>query len=139
MSPAPQQVNGVIHTRMWNPQSYPTKGNSQHPSDRRRRSNSLNLLFFLKGKKQAQQHQAVQFRKGTPVHVEILKKELAEWSADGVIAHSDSPWSSPLVPFMKKDGSVRWAIDFRALNLHSKLLQVVDVFPPSTSTPHKPT
>ena len=33
----------------------------------------------------------------TPFKVETLKKQLAHWSADGVIALSDSLWALPLV------------------------------------------
>ena len=54
-----------------------------------------------------------------------MKKQLADWTADGIIAPSASAWASPLVPVMKEDGTVRWAIDFRALNLHT----VPDSFP----------
>ena len=61
----------------------------------------------------------------TPVQVETLKQQLAEWKADGIIAPSASAWSSPLVPVMKKDGTVCWAIDFRALNLPT----IPDSFP----------
>ena len=34
----------------------------------------------------------------------------------GVIQPSDSPWSSPIVLAKKKDGSVRFCIDFRKVN-----------------------
>ena len=34
----------------------------------------------------------------------------------GVVQTSKSPWASPLVPVKKKDGTVRWAVDFRKLN-----------------------
>ena len=61
----------------------------------------------------------------TPVQVETLKKQLADWTSEGIIAPSASAWASPLVPVMKKEGTVRWAIDFRALNLHT----VPDSFP----------
>ena len=47
---------------------------------------------------------------------EDLQKQIDSWLADGVITPSDSPWSSPLVPVKKKDGTVRWAVDFRKVN-----------------------
>ena len=45
-----------------------------------------------------------------------LQKQLEDWLSQGVIEGSDSPWSSPLVPVKKKDGTIRWAVDFRRLN-----------------------
>ena len=39
---------------------------------------------------------------------------------DGIIQPSDSPYSSALVPVMKKDGSVRMCVDYR--NLNSKII-----------------
>ena len=35
---------------------------------------------------------------------------------EGIIEPSHSPWSSPMIPVKKKDGSVRICIDFRHLN-----------------------
>ena len=61
----------------------------------------------------------------TLVQVETLKQQLADWTADGIIAPSASAWASLLVLVMKKDGTVRWAIDFQALNLHI----ILDSFP----------
>ena len=61
----------------------------------------------------------------TPEQVQVLRQQLDDWLADGVIEPSDSPWASPMVPVLKKDGSVRWAIDYRALNLRT----VADSFP----------
>ena len=34
----------------------------------------------------------------------------------GVIKLSKSPWSSPLVPVRKKDGTIRLCVDYRRLN-----------------------
>ena len=47
---------------------------------------------------------------------EDLQKQVDSWLTDGVITPSDSPWSSPLVPVKKKDGTVRWAVDYRKVN-----------------------
>ncbi len=45
-----------------------------------------------------------------------LEAQLETWLKEGVIEPSSSAWSSPLVPIKKKDGSTRWAVDYRALN-----------------------
>ena len=55
-------------------------------------------------------------RKIKPGHQESLKKQIDSWLHDGVIALAVSPWGSPLVPVAKKDGSTRWAVDYRELN-----------------------
>ena len=47
---------------------------------------------------------------------EDLQKQLQSWLTKGVVEASKSPWSSPLVPVKKKDGTIRWAIDLRLLN-----------------------
>ncbi|MCP3668553.1 MAG: hypothetical protein GY696_39745, partial [Gammaproteobacteria bacterium] len=43
-------------------------------------------------------------------------EQLEAWKRDDVIKVSSSPWASPLVPVRKKDGTVRWAVDFQKLN-----------------------
>ena len=45
-----------------------------------------------------------------------LDGQIDQWLEQGVIEPSDSPWSSPLVPVKKKDGTVRWAVDFCRVN-----------------------
>ena len=51
-----------------------------------------------------------------PAMEKNLEKQLKDWKAQGVIEESKSPWSSPLVPVKKKDGEIRWAVDFRKVN-----------------------
>ena len=45
-----------------------------------------------------------------------LDLQVGEWLEQKVIQPSKSPWASPLVPVRKKDGTVRWAVDYRRLN-----------------------
>ena len=45
-----------------------------------------------------------------------LQKQLDAWEKEGVIEDSNSPWGAPLIPALKKDGRLRWCVDFRKLN-----------------------
>ena len=46
----------------------------------------------------------------------IIENELEKMLEQGVIEPSESPWSSPILLVKKKDGSIRFCIDFRKLN-----------------------
>ena len=52
--------------------------------------------------------------------VEEIEKQCEELMSMDVIEHSKSPWSSPMVPIRKKDGSLRLCIDYRRLNQVTK-------------------
>ena len=45
-----------------------------------------------------------------------LRSQLDRWLQEDVIEPSDSPWSSNLVPVKKKNGEIRWCVDWRRLN-----------------------
>ena len=54
-----------------------------------------------------------------------INEQLAKMQAQGVIHPSTSPWASPVVLVRKKDGTLRFCVDYRALNAVTK----PDVFP----------
>ena len=51
-----------------------------------------------------------------PAMVQDLKEQLDNWTKQDVIEESSSPWSFQLLPVKKKNGKIRWCIDFRKLN-----------------------
>ena len=51
-----------------------------------------------------------------PAMVQDLKEQLQNWTKQDVIEGSSSPWSFQLLPVKKKNGKIRWCIDFRKLN-----------------------
>ena len=47
---------------------------------------------------------------------DVINKEVSDMLSLGIIEKSDSPYASPVVLVRKKDGTVRFCVDFRKLN-----------------------
>ncbi len=56
---------------------------------------------------------------------EVIAKEVIEMLKNGIIRKSKSPWNASVVLAGKKDGSLRFCVDYRKLNLITKK----DVYP----------
>jgi len=52
----------------------------------------------------------------TPTELDILKKQLQEYSNKRLIRPSTSLWGAPVLLANKKDGGKRLCIDYRELN-----------------------
>ena len=57
----------------------------------------------------------------TPVEYKSIKKFVEDGLEDGIIEPTESAWSSPLLPVLKKDGTSHICIDYQALNKLTKL------------------
>ena len=55
-------------------------------------------------------------RRLAPAEREIVRREVEEMLKAGVIEHSYSPWASPVVLVRKKDGEIRFCVDYRKVN-----------------------
>ena len=55
-------------------------------------------------------------RRFSPPINEEIERQCAELNSLDIIEPSNSPWSSPIVPIRKTDGSIRMCIDYRQLN-----------------------
>jgi transposase InsO family protein len=60
------------------------------------------------------------FRRIPPSIFEEVRQHLQNMVNTGVIRPSVSPWASPIVLVRKKDGSLRFCIDYRAVNSRTK-------------------
>ena len=56
------------------------------------------------------------FRRQNPIVRDIEQQQVKEMLRDEVIRPSISPWASPVVMVKKKDGSMRFCVDFRKVN-----------------------
>ena len=56
------------------------------------------------------------FRRQNPLVRAQEQSQVKEMLRDGVICSSISPWASPVVMVKKKDGSMRFCVDFRKVN-----------------------
>ncbi|XP_018014769.1 uncharacterized protein LOC108671710, partial [Hyalella azteca] len=64
-------------------------------------------------------------RRFPPPIADEIERQCHELNSLDIIEPSNSPWSSPVVPVRKKDGSIRMCIDYRQLNR----VTVPDKFP----------
>ena len=58
-------------------------------------------------------------------HREAVERELADMLQAGIVETSNSSWAAPIVLVQKKDGTLRFCVDYRKLNAISK----VDPYP----------
>jgi hypothetical protein len=61
----------------------------------------------------------------SPPQREIVEKHIGDMLRDGIIQESSGEFSSPIVLVKKKDGSIRFAVDYRRLNSNT----VKDAYP----------
>ena len=54
-----------------------------------------------------------------------MEKMIDEMLESGVVQHSHTPWASPVVLVAKKNGTLRYCVDYRCLNSITKM----DTFP----------
>ena len=60
------------------------------------------------------------FRRNTLYEVEEVHQHIQEMLDGGAIRSSQSPWCNAVILVQKKDGTLRFCIDFRHLNAHMK-------------------
>jgi hypothetical protein len=54
--------------------------------------------------------------KYSPRHKTEIERQVQELLQDGLFVHSTSPFASPVLLVLKKDGTWRFCVDYRRLN-----------------------
>ena len=119
---------------LWKEESEEPKINEKLTQKQKKELDALrtefgNVMSDLPGKTEMVEHR-IETGDAKPVRLppyrlphayrDIVKKELEEMEKHGIIEKSSSDWSSPIVLVKKKDGTLRFCIDFRRLNSVSK-------------------
>ena len=58
------------------------------------------------------------YRRYSPAEKEIIREECQVMLDKGIVEYSDSPWSAPVVLVKKKDGKLRFCVNFTATINH---------------------
>jgi hypothetical protein len=81
-------------------------------------AHDLGKANFIEHKIELRSHEPI-FCKQFPLpaeHADVIRANIADWLRLGVIERTRSPYNSPIFCVVKRDGSYRTVLDFRAIN-----------------------